>query len=209
MEAFFFIIIVGGAAGLWFYHLLRKQQFRERERRIDTFPLPASIGDKIIERYPHLTQPQVDTVLGGLRDYFHLCHTAGRKTVSMPSQVVDVAWHEFILFTRAYQQFCKRSMGRFLHHVPAEAMSTPTIAQDGIKRAWKLACKREGISQKSPDRLPALFAMDAALAIPDGFHYALNCRGSQSGAYCATHIGCSGGCTSCGSSCGSSCGGGD
>ncbi len=51
----------------------------------------------------------------------------------MPSQVVDDAWHEFILFTRAYQQYCNKALGRYLHHTPAEAMDSPTIAQEGNK----------------------------------------------------------------------------
>ncbi len=102
-------------------------------------------------------------MLQGLREYFLLCHRAGQRMVAMPSQAVDVVWHEFILFTRAYQGFCRRALGRFLHHVPAEAMRTPTDAQDGIKRAWRLACHREGLDPKTPERLPLIFALDAML----------------------------------------------
>ncbi|MDC3952169.1 hypothetical protein KGZ13_33865, partial [Pseudomonas aeruginosa] len=39
-------------------------------------------------------------VLGGLREYLLLCRAAGKRMVAMPSQVVDVAWHELILHTR-------------------------------------------------------------------------------------------------------------
>jgi hypothetical protein len=77
-------------------------------------------------------------VMMGLKQYFQVCNLAGKQFVSMPSQVVDDAWHEFILFTRQYQIFCKGAFGRFLHHVPADAMPSRTTAQDGIKRAWKL-----------------------------------------------------------------------
>jgi hypothetical protein len=35
-----------------------------------------------------------------------------------PSLIVDLGWHEFILFTKAYQRFCNQEMGRFIHHVP-------------------------------------------------------------------------------------------
>ena len=87
----------------------------------------------------------------------------------MPSQVVDVAWHEFILFTRDYRDFCQRGLGRFLHHVPAEAMAAPTDAQEGIRRAWYFACRDEGIAPRQAHRLPLLFALDAELGIADGF----------------------------------------
>lgn len=39
-------------------------------------------------------------------------------TVLTPSHKVDLAWHEFILFTRAYHHFCKNQFGRYVHHNP-------------------------------------------------------------------------------------------
>jgi len=135
--------------------------------------------------------------MSALRDYFHLCGLAGKRMVSMPSQVVDDAWHEFILFTRAYGTFCSRAFGRFLHHTPAEAMRTPTQAQEGIRRAWRLACAKEGIGPRAPHRLPLLFAIDTLLNIEGGFNYALDCRGnkSQGSDFCGSHIGCASGCS--------------
>lgn len=136
----------------------------------------------------------------------------------MPSQVVDDAWHEFILFTRQYDQYCRKAFGRFLHHTPAEAMSSPTQASQGLRRAWRLACRREGIDPQNPERLPRLFALDNRLGIAGGFVYHLDCMaarqaGDASG-YCASHIGCGGsgsdGCSGdSGSGCGGGCGGGD
>ncbi len=40
------------------------------------------------------------------------------KVVLSPSLLVDLAWHELILFTRAYEQFCLSKLGRFIHHTP-------------------------------------------------------------------------------------------
>ncbi|WP_207925872.1 glycine-rich domain-containing protein [Actinocrispum wychmicini] len=37
-----------------------------------------------------------------------------------PSQEVDKGWHQFILNTVDYAEFCERVAGRFLHHVPDE-----------------------------------------------------------------------------------------
>jgi hypothetical protein len=37
---------------------------------------------------------------------------------SIPSPTIDDAWHEFILFTREYAEFCKKNCGRFIHHEP-------------------------------------------------------------------------------------------
>ncbi|WP_414705424.1 glycine-rich domain-containing protein [Pseudomonas sp.] len=190
--------------------LLRHSRVRARERFIESYAFPQRLRRKLAERYPHLSEQQTAHALRGLRQYFQLCRQAKRRMVAMPSQAVDVLWHEFILHTRQYQQFCNQGIGRFLHHVPSEAMQSPTLAQQGIRRAWRLACVAEGIAPKAPQRLPLLFALDAELAIADGFHYSLNCRGGknrQGDTYCAGHIGCSSGCAGgCG---GSSDGGGD
>lgn len=37
-----------------------------------------------------------------------------------PSLRVDLGWHQFILNTVDYAEFCERVAGRFLHHVPEE-----------------------------------------------------------------------------------------
>jgi hypothetical protein len=204
---------------------------RRREAFITAYHFPPSFSHKVKAKYPHLTEEQQALVIEGLKEYFQICRQAGRTLVSMPSQVADVAWHEFILFTHAYREFCHRALGRFLHHTPAQAMKTPTLAQQGIKRAWRIACAREGIDPTTPACLPLLFAIDAQLGIPDGFKYSLDCQGAGTDYYCATHIGCASGCAGdsscsssscdsdssgcdsgsgdCGGSCGGGCGGGD
>lgn len=192
-------LAVGLVAG---FLVWRRRSVRARAQAIDKFIFPSSIAAKVREAYPHLGPAQAAMVMDGLRQYFHVSFMANGRMVSMPSKAVDTAWHEFILFTRLYQDFCQKALGRFLHHTPAEAMHTQVLAQDGIKRAWRLSCKREGINPAKPNMLPLLFAIDTLLAIPNGYKYALDCRiGSD---YCASHIGCGGGCSS---SSGSSCGG--
>lgn len=203
------------AAIVWWRALLR-----QRADHIDRYPYAKFLDKRLAARRPELSAAQRTLVFEGLREYFQLCREAGNRLVAMPSQAVDDAWHEFILFTRQYQQFCERGLGRFLHHTPAEAMRAPTDAQDGIKRAWRLACKREGIDPQKPASLPRLFALDALLGIAGGFVYQLDClAAAQAGAgtgFCAGHIGCGGGCSGSsgcssgdsGGSSGDGCGGG-
>lgn len=202
MTPFFWL---GGAllAGYWLWRLRRNGA---RDAYIYDYGFPARLRLKLLERYPQLSPEQTAKTVRGLREYFLICRLGGRQQVAMPSQAVDLVWHEFILHTRLYQHFCQRGLGRFLHHTPSEAMQQPTDAQASIRRAWRLACAREGIDPKRPDRLPLLFALDAELGIADGFRYQLQCQpGDQ--AYCASHIGCSSGCSGGGDS--SDGGGGD
>jgi hypothetical protein len=199
-------------AGLITLAAIVQQRLRaRREAAIDTYEFPPGLRERVRRHYPHLRDADVDRVFSALREYFHLCRVAGRRLLAMPSQVVDVAWHEFILYTRHYEAFCRQALGRFLHHTPAEAMRSRTEASDGLKRSWRLACRRAGIDPKAATALPLLFAIDSELGIVDGFRYALNCTHlvSAQGAtsYCASHIGCGGG---CGGGCngGGSCSGG-
>lgn len=171
----------------------RTRSARIRERHIANYVFPGSVARKIRETYPHLEPYQVDLVISGLREFFSVALAANGRMVAMPSKVVDVAWHEFIVCTRAYQQFCMAALGRFLHHTPAEAMPSPAQASEGIRRAWRLSCARQRIDPKSPSRLPLLFAIDQELNILDGYHYATDCS-SRPEKYCATAIGCSAGC---------------
>ena len=184
-------------AGLMYLYRL-KRQWRQLDY-IKTYVFHTSIRDKLLKKHPQLTPDQLHLVFRALRDYFYMCNQAKRRMVAMPSQVVDDAWHEFILFTRAYKLFCSKSLGRFLHHTPTEAMSSPTIAQEGIKRAWRLACAKENINPRTPEKLPLIFEIDSRLNITNGFRYSLNCHDKNAvhntGNYCAGHIGCTSGCS--------------
>ncbi|MEZ5627328.1 MAG: hypothetical protein R3E34_07365 [Rhodocyclaceae bacterium] len=210
-------LLFGGAvAAVLGTVIWRKHVAKARGQFLAQYDFSRLLDKRLAARRPELDARQRRAVFDSLRDWFQINHTAGRRKLAMPSQAVDDAWHEFILFTRNYQDFCRKGLGRFLHHVPAEAMASPTQAQNGLKRSWRHACAHEGIDPKSPTRLPRLFAIDATLGLADGFSYQLDCLkagAAGNGAYCAGHIGCGGGCSGCssdsggGDGCGGGCGG--
>ncbi len=147
-----------------------------RERYIREAPLPRFLQRKLRETYPHLTAKDCELVERGLRQFFLACMRSRRQFVAMPSQAVDALWHEFILHTQAYKQWCAQALGHFLHHTPAEALGRKRTHNDGLRRAWFWACKEESIDPQAPTRLPLLFALDAKFAIPNGFRYVADCR---------------------------------
>ncbi len=191
--------------GLLLYVLVlmtKKHRLAVRQEVIARLKFDSSIQRRLADKYPHLSNDQVQQVLDGLKDYFQLALKANGM-LSMPSQAVDEAWHAFILSTKAYASFCQRAFGHFLHHHPAETMISHTQTTQGIKRVWSLACRLEKIDAAKPERLPRLFALDRELNIPNGFYYHVNCLTTVAMVYCASHIG-----NSCGSGCSSSgCGG--
>ncbi len=207
--------------------LYRRWVANSRRQFLEQFRMPDAVLGRFRQKHPDLNSAQEKLVRDGLQQYFQICQRARGRFVSMPSQVVDDLWHDFILFTRHYRHFCDQAFGRFMHHTPVEAMPTPQLATAGIRRTWFHACRIEGIDPKQPSRLPLLFALDAQLGIADGFFYSLNCANtatSSSNTFCASSIGCGGSDSGCagdtggdsgdgggdgGSGCGGGCGGGD
>lgn len=140
---------------------------------IDQFQFSAAFILKYSQEFDEYSDAQRTMILDGLRQYFRMCRASPNKMVSMPSFAVDQAWHEFILFTREYKEFCNQAFGRYLHHTPAEAMESKEILQKGIQNAWQLACQDEKIDAESPKQLPKIFSIDASLAIAGGYIYSL------------------------------------
>jgi len=193
-QTILFIITISLLAYFW-----KKEQRKKQLRFIENYKFSPILIKRVKAQHDYLSDADMKKVVEATRDYFYICNQAKGKMVAMPSEIVDVFWHEFLLFTREYQLFSKKAIGRFLHHTPTEVMKSPTSAQEGIKRAWRLACAKEGIDPKYPSKLPPLFSIDKSLKIKGGFNYQLNCKGgtpmSSSGGYCATDIGCTSGCT--------------
>lgn len=55
--------------------------------------------------------------------FLYICGTADGQWG--PTQTIDAGWHEFIMFTRDYTDFCQEHFGRYIHHVPNHIDSKP------------------------------------------------------------------------------------
>ena len=63
-----------------------------------------------------------EALFGDVKAWLYL---VGTRTVTAPPlvilpsmEVVDDLWHEFILYTKDYADFCCRHFGHFIHHEP-------------------------------------------------------------------------------------------
>lgn len=172
------LALLAAGLGALLLVLWRRQLALRREAHIRTAELPRGLFDALRKRHPALSLKDCQLVAHALRQFFLAHLKSGRRDVSMPSQLTDDLWHEFILHTRNYQHFCRKAFGRFLHHTPAVALAGQSqAARAGLRRCFWLACKEEHINPRAPTRLPLLFAIDAKLGVAGGFHYVADCSG--------------------------------
>jgi hypothetical protein len=156
----------------WFYH-----RYTKRLAHIEAYTWPPGLISKLRHTYPHLRASDEDKIARGLKQFFRAYLNCGRHPVAMPSQAADELWHEFILYTKAYGDFCQNAFGRFLHHTPAIVLTKDAkSSNEGLRRVWWQACKEEGIDPRNPMALPLLFRLDAELEIPGGYRYTPDCK---------------------------------
>ncbi len=154
---------------------IKKYLRKKRRDYIQSYVFPSSIRTKLAMKHTGLSSSDIDLTLKALRQYFLVCLTANAavsgKSMGMPSRVVDDAWHEFILISRAYGAFCTKAFGTYLHHAPESTSRHPgTLALQNT-----LAALREEpfgrMSRASVADIPLLFGIDRALGIQHGFYH--------------------------------------
>src|SRR5215468_3930080 len=137
--------------GKW--RTLRRAEF------IRTFRWPRGLLERLEKHHAGFQRKDSALVSRGLRQFFLAYLMSGKRYVSMPSQAADDLWHEFILYTREYQNFCQQAFGGFLHHTPAVVLSADRKNNEGLRRVWWQCCREENIDPARPSRLPLLFAL--------------------------------------------------
>ena len=75
---------------------------------------------KVIKSYKKehkANDEEAEFVLTQLQRWLTLCIVYPEKQYIIGSKV-DAMWHNFILFTKDYERFCKEVAGFFIHHLP-------------------------------------------------------------------------------------------
>lgn len=91
---------------------------------------PSSLADELLNRNPLLVDKllnnnvvssakEANDGLVELLKFLYLC--ANSDAVLTPSLRVDTLWHEFILFSRSYTQFCQMHFSQYIHHQPSDS----------------------------------------------------------------------------------------
>jgi len=90
------------------------------ERAIQAWSFPPHIWEQVAKAFPEAgPEGGRAAVEQGLRDWFVCCAWRGKRELGMPSKAVDEAWHELILDSVSYVEFCRTVFGTYLHHFPA------------------------------------------------------------------------------------------
>ena len=82
------------------YRVWRRSQRLRRAEFVRTYRWPRGLLHKLGEKHTGLVRKDAALVSRGLRQFFIAHLMSGNKFVSMPSQIADDLWHEFILYTR-------------------------------------------------------------------------------------------------------------
>ncbi|POX90530.1 hypothetical protein C3477_03105 [Mycobacterium kansasii] len=82
------------------------------------YVLDRLLSDRVVE-----TRAQAEELFTEVKKYLVLCELSHDMVIGMYSEMVDAAWHAFILFTDQYADYGRRFFGRYPSH-------TPTIHSD-------------------------------------------------------------------------------
>jgi len=110
-----------------------------------------------------------------------------------PSDIVDMAWHEFILHTADYMAYCEMAYGRYIHHRPNRrgevgklvSETAAFMAANGIvydPKLWgKADCEECGASDPPPGGCTSHYS-DPILAFANATNKcSVDCDGGNDG----------------------------
>lgn len=113
-------------------------------------------------------------------------HDGNNHQYAMPSKVADELWHEFMLSSKEYADFCKEAFGQFLHHSPdlsnlhSDNKRFIRLNEDNFENPLNknILVTRDNLNKIKKYQelyligsIPAIFALDSYLQANDGFYY--------------------------------------
>ncbi|MBS3070918.1 hypothetical protein J4407_01295 [Candidatus Pacearchaeota archaeon] len=85
-------------------------------KKLNGFDAPY-LQEKLIEKGEFSSVEEYQEAFIEFKRYVFLTQIFGNN-LAMMSTKVDAIWHQFILFTKAYHDFCEDNLQYFLHHTP-------------------------------------------------------------------------------------------
>jgi len=85
----------------------------------DLLAAHALLADRLIKNRVVESPQEAEDGMTELLKFLFLC--ANSNAILTPSLRIDALWHEFILFSRAYTQFCHKHFSHYIHHQPSNS----------------------------------------------------------------------------------------
>jgi hypothetical protein len=100
---------------------------------VDAYPVPELLTPRIADEHDY----SLLYAEGSLREAKRMLYlnVVSGESIS-PSVLVDMAWHEMLMFTRFYQDFCQ-FLGKFIHHDPTPGAPDEGRVYERTKRNYE------------------------------------------------------------------------
>ncbi len=85
-------------------------------KNLDSFSAPY-LEERLLDKGFFKNKDEYEEALIEFKKFIFISKLVDGK-VGMTSEIVDEIWHQFILFTPQYHDFCKEILGKYLHHSP-------------------------------------------------------------------------------------------
>ncbi len=109
----------------------REQQFF---RKLEQYQAPW-LCERLIKKGEVKDETEYNALFGEFKKYVALL-TISQQSLGMVSTKVDNLWHEFILFTREYMDFCQQFYGKYIHHRPYTSFHKADPNADTLFYDW-------------------------------------------------------------------------
>lgn len=158
------------------YLLYKEYKFDSGMIYLKNYTIPHIVKNKFIKEN-NIKEEDYLLVEKALKQFFAMFLLASYKrhvkndNFLMTSKVVDELWHEFVLDTRSYHDFCNKTFGKYLHHAPA-GTSSSNKEKEALKNTYKTSkvLKEYDLNYMSGS-LPLIFMVDNLVSFPEGLTY--------------------------------------
>ncbi|MBI2148420.1 hypothetical protein HYU23_01975 [Candidatus Woesearchaeota archaeon] len=100
-------------------------------QELNSFQAPW-LAEKLLSEKVFYNIDEYNVAFIEFKKYVILASLYEDERLAMTSKKVDAVWHQFILFTKEYALFCKKFLGKYLHHSPNTSF-TPLNEGSGNK----------------------------------------------------------------------------
>lgn len=114
--------------------------------------------ERFIDKY-NIDENEALSIFEETKKWLWLCHMGaiGEKKFSFIIDdsllIIDEMWHNFILFTKEYNDFCINNFGYYMHHQPTTKQDKNDWQKDPVKGLKEYKKKLQGQYEKVYDLL--------------------------------------------------------